>query len=212
MQVELSEVLACPACDSPQGLVVMVEELDGEGRVREGELGCARCQRRFPVEDGLADLRVEAGEGEGGAEPTGPGAGELAVEVAALLDARSVRGVVVLGRGLAAAGPRVAELADGARLLCLTGPGEAPPGAPESPRVALARSPSDALPVLPGKAAGVALWRPSGGLAERGRVALAPGGRLVVLRPDAAVREDLEASDLEVVASEERAVVGRRVG
>lgn len=217
MHIGLSEILTCPRCRSPQGLVVMVDELDGDGRVRQGDLGCPRCERRFPVEGGVVDLLrgEEEGDGdEGGREGSGdtPPPEELAVEVGALLDARALRGAVVLGRGLAAAGPRVAELADDARLLCLGGQDEAPPEGRGASRCTLARSPAGSLPVLSGKAAGVALWRPRPDETERGRTALAPGGRLAALRPDATVRQDLASSDLEVVASEERAAVVRRPG
>ena len=225
MHIELSEILTCPDCRSPQGLVVLVEELDDEGRVRRGDLGCSRCQRRYPVREGVVDLTAgtDAGEADhgggfrdagpdGGAGPDGtlPPADELTVEVGGLLDLPSLRGPVVLGHGLARAAPRLAELADRARILALAGDGEALPAG--SGDVTWVRAPEGRLPLLPGKAAGIALWRPGPGEAGDAREALGPGARLAALRPDPTLRRELEGSDLEVLASEERAVVVRRSG
>lgn len=220
MHVQLSEILSCPRCGSPQGLVVMVDDLDGEGRVREGDLGCSRCERRYPVAGGVVDLRPgdagAAGAEEGVSPAESPSRGgrpprdELAVEVAALLDVRGLRGALVLGPGLAAAGGRVAEMAGEARALCLAGADEEPPRGPGSSLCTLVRSPPDTVPVLPGKAAGVALWRPAAEVVGPAGAALAPGARLAVLRPDPEARRELASSGLEVVASEERAAVARR--
>lgn len=222
MHVQLSEILSCPECGPAQGLVVMVEELDDEGRVREGELGCSRCEGWYPVEGGVVDLVAAGGEEAGGrsggsgsaavraTEDEHPQPDELAVEVGALLDVRGMRGVLVLGPGLAAAGGGVAGMAEEARALCLARAGEEPPRGAGADLCTLVRSPRGAVPVLPGKAAGVALWNPSGEELEQARAALAPGARLALLRPNGEAREELAASGLEVLASEERAAVARR--
>ena len=212
MQIELSEILTCPDCRSPQGLIVLVDELDDEGRVRDGDLGCSRCQRRYPIRDGVVDLLGGGGRGEPErvAEGDGgrPSPRELAAEIGGLLDLRSASGPVVLGHGLAPAAGPLAGLLEGVSLLALAE--EAGDGAASSWTLVLA--PAGRLPLLPGKAEGVALWKPGAGALEDARRALSPGGRLALLRPDEDARRELEGSDLEVLASEERAAVARRSG
>lgn len=248
MHVELSEILTCPDCRSPQGLIVMVEELDDDGRVREGELGCSRCQRRYPVRAGVADLRAREDDDPGrasGEEPPSPGGarpdGDLAAVVGGLLDLPSARGVVVLGPGLAGAAARLAELSDELRVVaCVeagTGggaegaavgepasgdarePASTDAGEPASGEAGpgergftLLRIPPGRLPLLGGKVDGAALLAPGPEATDDARRALKPGGRLAVLRPDAELRARLEGSDLEVLASDERAVAARRRG
>lgn len=226
MQIELSEVLTCPECRSPQGLVVMVEELGEDGRVRAGDLGCSRCERRYPVRSGALDLarargeerdagegaaRESAGAADAGGAATGgdrPPPQELAAEVGALLDLREARGAVVLGHGLLPAAGRVAAISADLRVLALT---DARPG-DGAETFTVARVPAGRLPLLPGKVRGVALWRPSVETARHAREALAPGGRVALLRPPEGVRRELEDSDLEVLASEARAAVARLAG
>lgn len=220
MQIELSEVLTCPDCRSPQGLIVLVDELDDEGRVRQGNLGCSRCQRRYPIRDGVVDLLAGVGGGEEGAAP-GDGGGrpspeELAVEVGGLLGLRSASGPVVLGHGLASAAGRLAGVAEGVSVLALAGESGAASGAGPGERsvapFTLVLAPVGRLPLLHGKVAGVALWRSGAGALEDARRALSPGGRVALLRPDGEVRRELESSGLEILASEERAAVARRSG
>lgn len=215
MQIELSELLTCPECRSPQGLIVLVEELDDDGRVRTGSLGCSRCERRHPVRDGAVDLT--AGEAAGDAPPpaASPSPEELAAEVGGLLDLRSARGPVVLGPGLSRAAPTLASLSDAPPLLALAAPGEEAPGRASRAAFTLVRAPGARLPLLAGKAGGVALWRPGPEALEDARRALAPGARVAALRPREAARRELEGAgedELEVLASEERASVARRPG
>lgn len=218
MQIELSEILTCPDCRSPQGLIVLVDELDDEGRVRDGDLGCSRCQRRYPIRDGVVDLLGGGGSGEPErvAEGDGgrPSPRELAAEIGGLLDLRSASGPVVLGHGLAPAAGPLAGLLEGVSLLALAEEAvaeqEAGDGAADSFTLVLA--PAGRLPLLTGKAEGVALWKPGPGVLEDARRALAPGGRLALLRPGEEARRELEGSGLEVLASEERAAVARRSG
>lgn len=217
MQIELSELLTCPDCRSPQGLVVLVDDLDDGGRVLGGSLGCSRCERHYPVRDGVVDLAAGVPGGDSPppeAPPAeGPSREELAAEVGGLLDLRNAPGPVVLGPGLAGTAPPLASLADAPPILVLAAPGEeAPEEEARGGAFTLARGPADRLPLLSGKAGGVALWRPGPETVGDARDALAPGGRLAALRPDDLARRELEDSDLEVLASEERAAVARRSG
>lgn len=210
MQIELSEILTCPDCRSPQGLIVLVDDLDDEGRVRTGDLGCSRCQRRYPIREGVVDLMDGPEPGrdseEGGDRPPPE---ELAAEVGGLLDLRGAAGPVVLGHGLASAARRLAGLVEGVSVLALAADAGAAPG---NGSFTLVLAPAGRLPLLHGKAEGVALWKPGAGALEDARDALAPGGRLAVLRPDGEARRELEDSRLEVLASEDRAAVARRSG
>ena len=55
MLLELSEILACPACGPPQVMVAVVHESAGH-RVTHGFLGCPACDSRFPIEEGTVHL------------------------------------------------------------------------------------------------------------------------------------------------------------
>lgn len=70
MLLELSEVFVCPRCRPAQGLVVMVDRLDGR-RVSTGRLGCPGCDLRVPVERGT--IRFERARRAGEPENGGPG-------------------------------------------------------------------------------------------------------------------------------------------
>lgn len=142
---------------------------------------------------------------------------ELAMETAALLDVASRERPVLLGAGLLAEAPRVAELAQGVEVLVLApaqaGSGGGAPGdahrreaAPEN-LTHLFGAFDGTLPVLSGKLGGVALRAPGPEAVRDGARTLAPGGRLVGLRPDPGLRELLSDLTLRVVASEERAFV-----
>lgn len=85
MLLELSEVFVCPRCRPAQGLVVMVDRLEGR-RVAAGRLGCPGCDLRVPVRAGTVrfDRARPAGQaGEEGPEPAGEEGPEPAGEAAA---------------------------------------------------------------------------------------------------------------------------------
>lgn len=223
MYVELSEVLVCPSCGPDANLVLAVDERDGRW-VRSGTLACARCDARYPVRGGRLDLRP-SGEREPASGPTPDPSGpsdpeEVAVEVAALLELQRRGGAVLLGPGLAPAAPRVASLAERAAILCLAEPaaaagpgpadrGPAPPDG-EDRVTRILTSPAAGLPVRGRRLAGIALWSPDVDRVEEAARALGAGGRLVGLRPSPEARRAAEGLDLEVLASESRAVVVSR--
>src|SRR5688500_5224211 len=70
MHLTLTELLVCPRCGPPFGLVLLADRVENR-RVLEGWLGCANCRERYPVAGGFADLR------------TGPGPAEAAIAPAA---------------------------------------------------------------------------------------------------------------------------------
>lgn len=79
MDVALSDLLTCPRCGPMYGLVLLPYEVS-DRRVRSGVLGCANCRERYPVEGGVADLRVAVDEvgahagSEGGGRAVSSGA------------------------------------------------------------------------------------------------------------------------------------------
>lgn len=204
MRLELSELLACPRCGPPRGVVVSVDRMERR-RVLEGFLSCPECEARFPIRGGV----IEFGPG---ADPA-PGAGrdeqdsEDALRLAALLDLGEGGGFVLLGRGLSGVAPAVAELAPGVELVSLVDA----PSAEAAARVNRARGVSEAsLPLRDGRLRGAALVGGGGGaLAEAAR-AVRPGGRVVVLRPAAGIASAASGLPLDVLASEPAAIVAAR--
>lgn len=224
MRVELTEVLACPVClPDEQGLVAVVDFREGE-RMREGYLGCPRCETRFPVRGGDVHFGSrEAGEavpGEGEEDPE-----RRAVEVGALLGLTGeVGGYVLLGPGLGAAAALLARAVASVEVLAL-GPvppagaaparGEASRGgrtaaagetAGERPTRLLTGRPTP-LPVRSNRLRGVALRTGDAAAVAEAARALGPGGRLVLFGPEEAAVRAVEASALRVLAAEERALV-----
>ena len=53
MQKSLNDILACPMCKSDLELTVDEEEGD---EVIKGSLFCAKCNERYPIEDGIPNL------------------------------------------------------------------------------------------------------------------------------------------------------------
>ncbi|MBM3138810.1 MAG: Trm112 family protein [Chloroflexi bacterium] len=54
MRRDLMEILACPVCKGELTLDARSEAADGE--VLEGSLHCARCDERYPIDDGIPNL------------------------------------------------------------------------------------------------------------------------------------------------------------
>jgi len=68
MDLTLTDLLVCPHCGPPNGLILLADSVVGR-RVLAGTLGCASCYRRYLVREGVADLRPEPGTR---ATPGGP--------------------------------------------------------------------------------------------------------------------------------------------
>jgi len=216
--LELTEVLACPRCGPPQGLVALVSDVR-ERRIVRGELGCPACDARFPIRDGVLEMVRERGVGgEGHAEEREPGGGDppwpedpdLALRLAALLG-REGGGVVLLEEGSRDVADEVARLLTGTEVIALrtsaAASGEAA-AAPVHSRMVVAHDAS--RPLLDGRVRGVALL---GGAADRLREAarvLGSGGRLVVLLPDDGVAAALAELGFEVLAADPGCLLAAR--
>ncbi len=217
MLLDLSEALACPRCGPPQGLVVLVESMQGR-RVSEGRLDCPRCEARYPLRDGILTLGAEASQAAPRpASATGPAAEaapapataeEDAVTAAALLGVRHGRGVLVTGPGFDAAS-RLSALTGGCEVVALA-PGAAAKRRPDDPVTPLVGARASRLPLLPRRVLGVVLVAADEAECREAARVLAPGGRLVILRPSGPWADSLADAGLEPLAADPRAIVVRR--
>lgn len=222
MLLELSEVFVCPACRPAQGMVLMVDRMEGR-RVVEGRLGCPGCDLRVPVRRGTIRFDLAAGEeepapGSGAPAETGDGrespellreAGpeEAAVRLAALLGADRAEGYLLLGPGLSPLAAGVAARAPDAEVLTLA---EAPAEGAEEGVAPAVGVDAEELPLFTGRMAGCALVAPSRrGLREGARV-IREGARLAVLAPGPGTREALAELPVRTRAGDDRAVVAVR--
>lgn len=215
MDVELSDLLTCPRCGPTYGLVLVPYEVE-DRRVASGVLGCANCRERYPIEGGVADLRVGAvgddpaaraatSETEGGADGAGV---EPHVRLAGLMGLGEARGVVLVAGPAVARGPALSELVEGIEVVAVA---EASGWSASSAGDPISRiRATTVLPFRSGSLRGVALTGRWAGLLEEGARVLGREGRLVVdpAPPDAPAR--LEAGGLSVVAEEGGVVVAAR--
>jgi hypothetical protein len=225
--LDLSESLICPRCGPPQGLIVLVEKMDGR-RISSGRLDCPACEARFPLQAGVLDFREpsarvpspEEGPAAGSVD-TLPGATRTndSTIIAALFGIREGRGLLVVGPGLGESAPGIAELSGGCEVLRLEGrlaetdpsvAARVPGGTDAGPVTLLRGIPGDAVPLLAARAVGVALA--TGEVREIDEAAriLSPGGRLVILRPESPTTVLAGDPRFELIARDERAVVARR--
>ncbi len=233
MLLDLSESLACPRCGPPHGLIVLVERMEAR-RVLEGRLDCPRCESRYPLRGGEIDFSVatepSSVDGAAGQTVTGPAAAapdrtpdaleEDAIAVAALLGIRHGRGMVIVSPNLAGSAARIGELCGGCEILRLehgSVPREQARGAAEvhanmgyDAVTTLSGIRLGPVPLLSGKAVGIALAGAEPTLLEEAARLLAPGARLVVLRPTPEALDRIDEFGFEIIAADSRAIVAQR--
>lgn len=230
MHVELSDLLTCPRCGPTHGLVLLPQEV-ADRRVRSGVLGCSNCRERYPVEAGVADLRVGAGTGlgpgasseaDGGAgdesEYVGEG-GDPVVRLAGLMGLGEARGTVLVAGPASAHAAALSHLVEGVEVVSVgavpagtSGAGWTPDAGEEPDDASAGGSVSrllvtTALPFRSGSLRGVALTGRRASLLEEGARVLGREGRLMVDPAPADARERLDAVGLTVVAEEGDVVV-----
>lgn len=232
MFLELSEAFVCPSCRPAQGLVVLVDRIEGR-RVVEGRLGCPECELRVPIEEEVVrfdriggpggDVGGAPREAEAGREAAGEVGGdaapcdaapllrdaddeEAATRLAALLGADDTSGYLLLGEGLERLAAGLARLASEAEVLSLVRrPRSSEPGVTRVVGAA-----GGGLPLFTGRLAGSALLSPGGTDAEEGIRVVRVGGRIVVLAAGTGAEETAAASPVSEVAREEGVLVLRR--
>lgn len=218
MHLELTQILICPHCGPPNGLVAFVNRME-ERRIVEGRLDCPVCERRHAVREGrvlLGDGVVERGDTaddepapEAGRATVGPRLPDAAPTAAALLGPPEGAEVLLLAGG---AEPLAAELADLRPEAALVTFGPAPAG--RHPRVhpvvpSAAGSAGSYLPFRPGSFGGAVLTGGWPDLPAAVAPALTPGARLVVLAPRDGT-PGRAGPPLRELASDARAWVGVR--
>lgn len=211
MDVSLSDLLVCPRCGPTYGLVLLPHE-SADRRVRSGVLGCANCRERYPIEAGVADLRIGSAGGPAGVESrarsssTRPGDAEEPVRLAALMGLAGARGTVLLAGPAVGHARAVAEVVPDAEVVGVLA-GEAPPAS----GVSWLRA-TTVLPFRSGSLRGVVLTGSRAELVEEGARVLGAAGRLVLDPAPPAARERLAAAGLTVAAAEGGVMVAVRPG
>jgi uncharacterized protein YbaR (Trm112 family) len=203
VHIELTELLCCPRCGPPHGLIAFVDRM-ADRRLLDGRLDCPICEIRHPVRKGIVYLEAD---GDATTDPSGatrPGPDSAAI-AAALLGPPENAEILLLAGGATRLGPELADLRPDAAVVAW-----GPPPASRHERVfSVVPGPGLRPRLRPGRLDGAVLtgdgeeWLPDVGQA------LATGARLVVLDPDPALRAPPEAR-LTELASDARAWVGVR--
>ncbi|NIR45124.1 MAG: Trm112 family protein [Gemmatimonadetes bacterium] len=118
MFFELTDLLTCPRCGPQHGLVLLVKDVE-DRRVREGWLGCPNCRNDYPVEAGVADLRLAPGP-ETEAKPPYHEE-ELSIKIMALSGLEQEKAVLALDGRLAHAASAIVERAPELEIIVLLG-------------------------------------------------------------------------------------------
>ena len=202
MHLELTQILVCPDCGPPNGLIAFVDGME-ERRIVEGRLDCPVCERRHAVREGIVLLGDVANEGEADVEAADDDAAPTA---AALLGPPEGPEILLLCGGAQSMAPAIADLRPEAAVVTL-GPG----ATARHPRVypVIPSRSGEYLPFRPGTFGGAVLTGDRPDLVAEVAPSLAIGARLVVLTPGATV-PDRAAPALRELASDPRAWGGLR--
>jgi uncharacterized protein YbaR (Trm112 family) len=208
MHILLTDRLTCPRCGPEFGLILLSHRME-ERRVLEGSLGCSNCRERFPIRAGVADLRPPPRGDLAGSKHLEPPTSPSPLEVAALLGVTEGPGNLALVGRMAAHAEAVAGLVPGVEVVAIARGLESEEGETEGVSRFVAGS---RLPLQSRSLRGVALFGNEGlgRAAELVRV-VARFGRVVVWGDVEGWGEALEAEGLEVLVSENEALVATRV-
>lgn len=199
MRLELTEILACPACGPDRGFVAFVDSL-ANGIILQGRLDCPECERRHRVVDGvlyLADARPPATDDSSHMPPR---AREVA---AALLGVPSGPEVILVGPGLYQLAAGLAADRTTTTLLCLTTAPEVPPDRVHP----IVCGDTRILPLRSGRVHAAVLR--GGETVEPAEIVrvLAPGSRIVILEPGPELADFQALDAVGTLAADSRAAV-----
>ncbi|UCC73505.1 MAG: hypothetical protein JSV86_02795 [Gemmatimonadota bacterium] len=205
MFFELTDLLTCPRCGPASGLVLLVQELEGR-RVHRGWLGCPNCRQDYPVEGGVANLRLDR-DAPPVARPPVEGE-ELALRIVALSGMAEEKGYLLLDERLAHVAPDVLELAPELEVIVVR---EAADDSAEQHGISRVLS-EVRFPLGGYQLRGVAI-APGG---DRELVAAAArlvgtGGRLVLIDASVGDLEEVERAGLSVIAAAADTAVAERI-
>ncbi len=205
MDLLLTDRLTCPRCGPEFGLILLADRLE-DRRVLEGELGCPNCRDRYPVRAGFGDLRPPprsgVADGETLQEPESP----TLIEVAGLLGITEGAGhLVLLGRMAGHAG----ALAEKLPSVEVVGISPDLRGWSEADGVSRLTAGSR-LPFRDQSLRGLAMFGDEGNLAAEAARVVSRLGRVVVWGGVEGWDSALEQAGLELLVSEETAVVAAR--
>ena len=208
MNPQLTERLICPRCGPGFGLVLRADDVD-HGSVLRGFLGCSNCRVLYPVEKGVADLRLQPrsrSRARGPAPPPARGFSERdTLRIAALLGVAEGPAHIAVAGSIAGAAAAIGALLPGVDVVALTPRFDfsPPPGASHL-------LVSERVPLKSGSLAGIALAGPWAELLLNEAVrSIARAGRLVLLDAFETNEQDLCSHNLTVLASEPGTLVGR---
>ena len=176
MHLELTQILTCPHCGPPNGLIAFVDRME-ERRIVEGRLDCPVCERRHVVRGGTVLLSETV---EVGGDPADD---ELAPAAAALLGPPEGPEILLLAGGAESLAPMIADLRPEAAVVTFG----AAPTAPHPRVYPIVRAPEESagphLPFRAGSFAGAVLTGAGSDLVGDVAASLEAGARLVVLAP-----------------------------
>lgn len=220
MHLLLTDRAACPRCGPAFPLILLADSLELR-RVRAGVLGCANCRERYPIREGVADLRppprtplappstplAPSASTTSGAAPDP--ADPRALTAAAASGLGPGAGKILLWGSAAALAPAMAGVVpDGVEVVTAQTAGPAPPVAPGVSATIV----GPRLPFFDATFAGVVLFgvdASSTALRESARVLLR-GHRVVLLQPPTDAQARLGAAGLlSFVRGEGVAAAGR---
>jgi uncharacterized protein YbaR (Trm112 family) len=194
MHLSLSDLVTCPRCGPTHGLVLLPASVR-ERRVTSGVLGCANCRARYPIDAGVADLRLAgavAGERVAAAvalDTSSESESDTAVRLGALLGLAEARGPVLLAGPVASHAAALAGLLEEVEVVVLVVEEDGPPSRVVGAAGVTCMLTDGAIPFRGGSLAGAAVTGRATALAEDALRAVRPTAR-VLLDPMA---EELEA-------------------
>jgi uncharacterized protein YbaR (Trm112 family) len=214
MHILLTDILSCPRCGPDAGLILLADRI-AERRVVEGTLGCARCRGRYPIHEGIADLRVAEAPTEAPADDESRGETasssepqDAAFRLAALMGVAEGPGIVVIAGPAAALAGGVADLIEQIEVVAARDSTASVAARPGVSVIAV----TDRLPFYSGRIRAVALTGDAANrLLEEGARAIVPGGRLVLDPAPTDATERVTRAGLRILAQQDHTLVAARV-